>query len=116
MNSLLTTLERPASPLAITPVLARNGFDCATIALEAGAESVLPAGHSNDDQLLFVLNGELAVQHDGITTLVNPGEATLVAPGASPVLSSPSGAPVSVLRVMIPPRRVVMPQIITPRT
>jgi glyoxylate utilization-related uncharacterized protein len=115
MNSVLQTLEQPSSPLQSIPVLAQNGFNCTLITLDAHGESVLPASHSPDEQLLFVLEGDLAIQTDGLTTLLSRDAATLLAPGKQAVLSSPTGMPVRVLRVEVPPRRIITPQIITPR-
>jgi hypothetical protein len=98
MNPSLHTLEHPSSPLQSVPVLAQNGFNCTLITLDAHAESVLPASHSPDEQLLFVLEGDLAVQTDGLTTLLSRDAATLLVPGKQAVLSSPTGAPVRALR------------------
>lgn len=86
------------------------------ITLEPGAESALPASASPDDQLLFVVAGEIAVETGGLTTLVGHGAATLLAPGDTPVVAARSDIPARVLRVEIPPRRIVTPQIITPRS
>lgn len=114
MNSSLNTLERPASRLQVSPVLVRNGFTCTVVTLEPHAEATLPTGTSRDDQLLFVIDGEIAIDAGGLTTLVNRGAATLLAPGESPVLTVRSDSPARVLRVEIPARQMVAPQIITP--
>lgn len=114
MNSSVHTLERPASLLNLTPVLARNGFACTLLTLEPDTESVLPASASPDDQLLFVVEGDIAIHLGGLTTIVNRGGAHLLKPGASPVLSARAGAPTRVLRVEIPPRQFITPQLITP--
>lgn len=114
MNSSLETLERPSSPLQCTPVLAQNGFNCTLLTLDAGAESVLTASQSPDEQLLFVLEGDLAIKTDGLTTLLSR-EAAMLLPSDKPVvLSAPAGSPSRALHVEIPPRRIVTPQIITP--
>ncbi len=115
MNPSLTTLERPASALQATPVLNHHGFTCTLLTLEPDTESRLPASASPDEQLLFVLEGEIAIHAEGLTTLVSGGGASLVKPGLSPVLTARDGAPTRVLRVEIPPRQVVTPQIISPR-
>lgn len=116
MNISLQTLARPATPLQTSRVLAENGFTCSLLTLEPGAETPLPAGASPDDQLLFVLDGEIAVESGGLTTVVNRGAATVVAATTTPLLAARTGAPARVLRVEIPPRQIIRPEIITPRT
>lgn len=115
MNSSLTTLARPASPLQSTPVLSQRGFICTLFTLEPDTESTLPPSLSPDEQLLFVLEGDLAIHVEGLTTLVNQGGACLLKPGPAAVLTARADTPTRVLRVEIPPRQVVTPQIITPR-
>jgi glyoxylate utilization-related uncharacterized protein len=113
MNSSLNLLERPTAALTTTAVLAQNGFTCTLLTLEPGAETTLPAGRSPDEQLLFVVDGDIAIHAGAVTTIVNRGEAFLLAPGATPVVSARVGPPARVLRVEIPPRQAVTPQIIT---
>jgi glyoxylate utilization-related uncharacterized protein len=114
MNSIITILDRPSTHLQSAPVLSQNGFTCSLLTLAPDSETVLPASASPDDQLLFVVEGDIAVHADGVTTLVNQGEARLLKPGSSPVLTARAGQPTRVLRVEIPPRQVVTPQIIRP--
>jgi hypothetical protein len=115
MNTLLTVLDPSPSVLTTTTVLAQQGFTCTLLTLEAGAESALPPGRSPDSELLFVVDGDIAVHADGVTTIVNRGDAFLLAPEKPAALTARVGAPARVLRVEIPPRQVITPQIITPR-
>ncbi len=110
-----TTLPRTASVLPASTLLAKNGFTCTLLNLEPGVAATLPACRSPDDQLLFVVDGDIAVEAGAVTTLVNRGEAFLLAAGTAPLVSAREGARAKVLRVEIPPRQVVTPQIITPR-
>lgn len=114
MNSL-TPLDRPTRSLDASRLLARDGFICTLFALEPDAEATLPATPSRDDQLLFVVEGAVAVHREGVTTLVNQGEAHLLRAGVPPSLTGRSNGPTRLLRVEIPPRQVVTPQIIKPR-
>jgi len=116
MTPALHTLEQPASLLHVTPVLNRNGFNCSLVTLEPGAASALPTSASGEDQLLFVVDGDIAIETGGLTTLVGRGAATLLAPADAAVVTARSDLPARVLRVEIPPRRVITPQIITPRS
>lgn len=114
MNALVT-LDPAVSPLQSVPVLARNGFTCTLLKLAPDSETILPASASHDEQLLYVVSGSIAVNHDNLTTLVNQGGACLIPPGQSPVLQARAGQPTQVLRVEIPPRQVITPQIIEPK-
>jgi glyoxylate utilization-related uncharacterized protein len=115
MNSSLTTLEQPAAVLHTTPVLNQQGFTCTLVTLESGAESALPASRSPDSELLFVVDGDIAVHADGVTTIVNRGDAFLLAPDKPAALTARVGAPARLLRVEIPPRQLTTPPVITPR-
>jgi len=115
MDSSLTTLERPAAVLTTTALLHQDGFTCTLVTLESGAESALPASRSPDRELLFVVDGDIAVHADGVTTIVNRGDAFLLAPDKPAALTARVGAAARILRVEIPPRQVITPQIITPR-
>ncbi|HWA24754.1 MAG TPA: hypothetical protein VG734_03695 [Lacunisphaera sp.] len=115
MNSI-TTLERPVSALQSAPVLNRNGFACSIVTLAAGGEATLPRNASSDDQLLFVIEGDVAIQSGDLTTRASRGEAMLLPAGDAPVVTARGDDTVRLLRVEIPPRQVVTPQIITPRS
>jgi len=112
MDSSVITLEQTPSVLTSTAVLNQQGFTCSLVTLEAGAESSLPPSRSPDNELLFVVDGDVAVHADGVTTIVNRGDAFLLAPDKPAALTARVGKPARVLRVEIPPRQVVIPQII----
>lgn len=114
MNSL-TTLERPAPLLQINTLLAREGFTCKLLTFLPDSEALLPESASADPQLLFVVDGDIAIHAEGLTTIVNRGGTFLVQPGRTTVVSARAGEPSRVLRVEIPPRQFVVPQLITPR-
>ena len=115
MNSSLNVLERTASVLHTAPVLTQSGFTCTLLTLEAGAESALPASRSPEPELLFVVDGDIAVHADGVTTIVNRGEAVVIAPDKAPALTARVGMAARVLRVAIPPQPAAAPQLITPQ-
>ena len=62
-----------------------------------------------------MLEGGITVDANGVAILVDRNAATLVPAGQSPVLAAREGAPARVLRVEIPPRQIVTPEIHTPR-
>ncbi len=113
MNTL-TTLERSAPLLAINTLLVREGFTCTLLTFAPDSETVLPASASTDPQLLFVVVGDIAIHTEGLTTIVNRGSTHLVHPGRTVVISARAEEPSRVLRVEIPPRQVITPQLITP--
>jgi len=115
MDSSVTTLEQTPSVLTSTAVLNQQGFNCSLVTLEAGAESALPPSHSSDPELLFVVDGDVAVHADGVTTIVNRGDAFLLAPEKAAALTARVGKSARVLRVEIPPRQIITPQIIKPQ-
>lgn len=114
MNASLQTLDLPAIKLLAKPVLNHNGFTCTQYTLIPGADAELPVSQSQDDQMLIVLEGEVAVLGRGVTTLLKSGSALVVAPGKTIELTARTATPVRVLRVEIPPRQVVAPQIFHP--
>ncbi len=114
MNSL-ETLERPSAALTTAPVLHQRGFTCTILTLQPDSEAKLPESASADEQLLFAIDGDIAVHLEGVTAIINQGGAHLVKAGTSPVLSAGANGPTRILRVEIPPRQVIEPQIITAR-
>jgi quercetin dioxygenase-like cupin family protein len=115
MNSLLTTVERPAPLLQINTLLAREGFTCTLLTFAPDSEAILPESASADPQLLYVVAGDIAVHTEGLTTIVNRGSTFLVQPGRTTVVSARAEEPSRVLRVEIPPRQFATPQFFTPR-
>ncbi len=113
MNSL-TTLERPAPLLSINTLLSRAGFTCQLLTFAPDSEAILPESASADPQLLFVVDGDIAIHAEGLTTIVNRGGTFLVQPGRTSVISARAEIPSRVLRVEIPPRQIVTPQLLTP--
>lgn len=114
MNSL-TFLERPAPLLSSNTLLSREGFTGTLFTFAPDSEALLPESTSTDPQLRFVVDGDIAIHANGLTTIVQRGGTCLVPPGRTTVVSSRAGEPSRVLRMEIPPRQPVIPQIITPR-
>jgi quercetin dioxygenase-like cupin family protein len=113
MNASLHTIELPPTELLAKPILNQNGFTCTQFTLVPGADTELPPSHSQDEQMLIVLEGEVAVLARGVTTLLKPGAAMLMAPGKAVEVSARAESPVRLLRVEIPPRQIITPQIIS---
>ncbi|MEN9401923.1 MAG: hypothetical protein RL091_626 [Verrucomicrobiota bacterium] len=114
MNTVIHTIERPETGLLAKQILNQNGFVCTHYTLKPGADTELPTSMSNDDQMLYVLEGEVAVLARGVTTLLKAGSAMLMTAGKAVELTARAETPVRLLRVEIPPRQIVTPQIIRP--
>lgn len=113
MNSFLTIPERPAPLLQVNTLLARDGFTCTMLTFLPDTETPLPASASAEPQLLFVVDGDIALHAEGLTTIVNRGGTFLVRPGRIPIVSARADVPSRVLRVEIPPRSAVPPPFLT---
>lgn len=114
MTSFITTLPPPSAAPVFTPILTKNGFTCSLISLPPDGEADLRLVASNDEQLLFVVDGEAAVSlgHD-VTTMLGQHAALLIPSGREAGIAARSGCRTKVLRVQIPPRSVRAPEIVT---
>lgn len=111
MNPPITTLDPVMSSIISKSVLAKDGFECSITTLAPGDETPLREAHNVEMHLLFVLDGEVTVRLGGINTMLKKDEALLVAKGQAH-LAAPDGW-AKILRVDVPPRQVVTPQILT---
>ena len=111
MNSDITTLNRP--PAALTKnILSKHGLNCSLVLLERGQETAQTDSSDMAEHLLFVIEGEATVRFGDINTVVNKDEALLIPERKEYSIFSHVGS-AKLLRVDVPPRQVVTPQIIT---
>jgi mannose-6-phosphate isomerase-like protein (cupin superfamily) len=112
MNPDITTLNPPASTAVTKNILSKHGFNCALIVLSRGDETARADSTQMAEHLLFVVEGEVTVRFGDVNTVVNKDEALLIPKEKEySVLSHLGWA--KVLRVEVPPRQVITPQIIT---
>ena len=111
MNSDITTLNRPPTPITKN-ILSKHGLNCSLIVLERGEETARADTSDMAEHLLFVVDGEATVRFGDINTVVNKDEALLIPEQKEYSIFSHVGW-AKLLRVEVPPRQVVTPQIIT---
>lgn len=111
MNPQLTTLD-PIAAIASKTILAQDGFTCSLLTLAPGDEAPLRANEV-EQHLLFVVEGDITVRFDDINTMLNPGGALLVPKGKAYLISAGNSGWSKILRVDVPPRQIVEPEIVS---
>lgn len=113
MNPQITTLDPVATASNTKTILAKNGFDCALLTIAPGEEVAQLEVKTTDEQLLFVVEGEITVRAGAVNTILEQDKALLVPRNESHTLVAHSNRPAKILRVIIPPRQIVTPQILS---
>ncbi|MDX2186447.1 MAG: hypothetical protein SFV32_05915 [Opitutaceae bacterium] len=111
MNPTLTSVEPASSTVQQNLVLEKEGYACTLLSVNPGDEN--PESHSTDlsDRLLFVIEGEVTVSQGEVNTVLVKDQALLIPKGRTFSVSTRNWA--KVLRVDVPPRAVIVPQILT---
>lgn len=112
MNQILTTLDSVAPSINAKTILSKEGFQCSLLTLAPGDETPLREAHHVEEHLLFVVEGEATVRREQVNTILSKDEALLIPKGAAHVIAGNPGGWTKILRVDVPPRQVVTPQII----
>ena len=113
MNPQLTTLDPVTSATNVKSILAKDGFQCSLIMLAPGEETPLRESHDVEEHILFVVDGEATVRFDDINTLLNKDEALLIPKGKAHSIVTRGGGWAKILRVDVPPRKIVTPPLIS---
>ena len=113
MNPHLTTLDPVTTPINTKTILSREGITCSLIMLAPRDETPRSESDQMDEHLLFVVEGEATVRFDDVNTILNKDEALLIPRGKQHVIAAHPDGWAKLLRVAIPPRQVVVPQIIS---
>lgn len=113
MNPQIKTLDPVMSSIITKSILAQDGFECAITTLAPGDETPLREAHNVETHLLFVLDGEVTVRFGEINTVLKKDEALLVSKGQAHLITAGATGWAKLLRVDVPPREVVTPQILT---
>jgi len=104
----------PVTPVVRTKhVLAKNGFQCSIMTLEPGHETPRCDPREFEERVLFVIDGEATVRFGELNTMLKKDEALLISKGQAHAIAAGSEGGAKILRVDVPPRRVVTPQILT---
>jgi len=113
MNPQLTTLDSVATPTNTKSILAKDGFQCSIITLAPGDETPLREAHDVEAHILFAIEGEATVRFGDINTMMKKDEALLVPKENAHLIAAGPNGGAKILRVDVPPRQVVTPQILT---
>ena len=114
MTSSITALDPVTSPLNPKTILAKEGFTCSLLTLAPGDETPRRNADQIEEHLLFVIEGEATVRYGDVNTMLGQDQALLIRKGEQHVIAAQPGGWTRILRVDIPPRQIVTPQIITP--
>jgi mannose-6-phosphate isomerase-like protein (cupin superfamily) len=113
MNPLLTTLPPSARAVHTKNILSKDGFTCSLITVEPRHEAPQREAGQGDEYILFVVDGEVTVGFEDVNTILSKDEAMLIPQGKEHVIVAQGDAPAKLLRVEVPPRQVVTPQILS---
>ena len=113
MKSQITTLDPVTTPLNAKTILAKEGYTCSLLTLAPGEETPRHDTTQIEEHLLFVVEGEATIGLGGVNTILAKDQALLVRKGQDHVISANPDSGAKILRVDVPPRQIVTPQIIT---
>jgi quercetin dioxygenase-like cupin family protein len=113
MNPQLTTLDPITSPTNMRSILAKDGFQCSIITLSPGAETPVSEAHDVEEHVLFAIEGEATVRFGDLNTMLKKDEALIIPKGQAHFIAAGPNSWVKILLVVVPPRSVVTPQILT---
>ena len=113
MNSQLTTLEPVTTAANAKVLLTKDGFTCTLLMLAPGDEAPGREASQAEEHLLYLIEGEATVRFDDINTMLSKDEVLLIPKGRRHTIAAHPGGWAKLLRVDVPPRRVVVPQIIS---
>jgi mannose-6-phosphate isomerase-like protein (cupin superfamily) len=113
MNSQITTLDPVTPSLHSRTILAREGYTCSLLTLAPGDETPRREANEVEEHLLFVVEGEVTIRFAELNTIVGQDQALLVRKGEGHVIAAQPGGWTKILRIDIPPRQIVVPQLIT---
>ncbi|MCR6656307.1 MAG: hypothetical protein NVV63_10930 [Opitutus sp.] len=110
--NLLNTLKPAPRSLEKKSILSREGFEGAIVTLQAGEGNALTEPAARGERVIVVLEGEVTLECDGIHTVLNREEATLVLPDRECTLRATGAGRTRVLKLDVPARQVVNPPLV----
>ena len=113
MKEKLTTLEPVTTHADVRQILNKEGFVGAILSLEPGEETRRIESSEVEDHVLFVIDGEVTVRFDDVNTILGRDEALLVPKGKAHALAAGGERRARLLRLEVPPRQIVTPQILS---
>lgn len=113
MTPQLTSLDPLAASSNRKSILAKDGFHCTIITLSSGDETPLREAQDVEENVLFAIEGEATVRFGGLNAMLKKDEALLIHKGQAHLITAGPNSWARILRVDVPPRQVVTPQILT---
>ncbi len=105
MKSLII-LDPPHSA-NVRAILAKDGYACSIVSLEAGEQLAIERSPRGEEHLLFVLDGSLTVRADKLNTLLGKNEAHVLPKDLDCTIEAAEERPAKFLRVDVPARQIV---------
>lgn len=113
MNSPTVTLDPISIPTTAKTILSKDGFTCSLITLAPGDETSAHAAEQIQEHLLFAVEGEATIRFEEVNTILSKYAALLIPRGKPHVIAAEPNEGAKLLRIDVPPRQVVVPQIIS---
>lgn len=113
MNPQITTLEPVVPSIGTKSVLAKNGFHCSILTMAPGDETPLRDAHDVEEHVLFAIDGEVTIRFGDLNTMLKKDKALLISKGEAHLIAAGPNGWAKILRVDVPPRQVITPQILT---
>jgi mannose-6-phosphate isomerase-like protein (cupin superfamily) len=113
MNPQVITLEPTTTPTNSRTILSKNGFTCSLIVLDPGEETPPRENDQVEEHVLYIVEGTATVRFEELNTILNKDESLLIPRGKRHVIAAHPETSAKLLRVDVPPRQVVVPQIIS---
>ena len=113
MTSEITTLDPRINSLSTKAILSDGRYYGTLLSLAPGDETPPLAANRESDLLLFIIDGEATVRRGEVNTVLSLDQALVLHHGEEAVVAASANRNTKILRLEIPPRQVVTPQIIT---
>lgn len=113
MTSKITTLDSVPATLNTKTILEKDGFSCSLLTLAPGDATPRREANQIEDHVLFVADGAATVRVGEVNTILAKDQAMLIRQSQEYVIAAHPGGWAKILRIDVPPRQIVTPQIIT---
>ncbi|MEO6993995.1 MAG: cupin domain-containing protein [Lacunisphaera sp.] len=113
MKPFITTLPPSPSTIQSKTILSKEGFTCSLVTLAASDKTPLRESEHVEEHILYVVEGQVTVRFDDVNTVIDQDHALLIPQGKAYCIATDAKGPAKLLRVEVPPRPVLSPEIIT---
>jgi quercetin dioxygenase-like cupin family protein len=111
MKPILTALDPVTSPSTSKTILSKDGFTGSLIMLAPGETTPREDSAHREEHLLFLVDGQVTVHFDDTHTILGKDQAMLIPKGKKHSLAAHPEGGTKLLRLEVPPRKVVEPEI-----